>query len=332
MPPWRTLTSNNKFSGCKQDKVRQCEPGGSNAEELFEIHVVSNTFWPSSLNYERFPLSSENDYSRSCLSDCNRVVAAIKDGTCWKKKLPLSKGRLERSTYGKALVKVPKSDDSSKFPLFPSSDEGKKNQPTPILAVSILLGLLQDLITLPSLCTDTSKPSMMPHNPSPKDAEAAGGGNYPSGSPGKNLHIRQNQESHRNRGSGLGRRRRRCRSSNKGAWFIRTPEASPSLLLIPGELTGPRRSSAEWGRTGSGWNQGESITVHNRRRGGAAEGDFLGVGFLREGVEEPGESFFMERPVQLSGRVAAAAVSPGNATDYCTLRIGESGVRHLSKY
>ncbi|KAF7137248.1 hypothetical protein RHSIM_Rhsim07G0051000 [Rhododendron simsii] len=53
---------------------------------------------------------------------------------------PLSNGRLERSTYGKALVKVPKSDDSSKFPLSPNSDEGKKNQPTQILVVSILLG------------------------------------------------------------------------------------------------------------------------------------------------------------------------------------------------
>ncbi|KAI8545741.1 hypothetical protein RHMOL_Rhmol07G0061600 [Rhododendron molle] len=128
LPGFSLEDPNNKFSGCKQDKVRKCEPGGSNPEELFEIHAVSITFWPSSSNYERFPLSSEDDCSRSCISDCNCVVVVIKNGTCWKKKLPLSNGRLEQSTYGKALVKVPKSDDSSKFPLSLNSDEGKKNQ------------------------------------------------------------------------------------------------------------------------------------------------------------------------------------------------------------
>ncbi|KAI8545729.1 hypothetical protein RHMOL_Rhmol07G0061000 [Rhododendron molle] len=139
LPGFSLEDPNNKLSGCKQDKVRKCEPGGSNPEELFEIHALSNTFWPFSSNYERFPLSSEDECSRSCFTDCNCVVATIRDGTCWKKKLPLSKGRLERNTYGKALVKVPKSDDSSKFPLSPNKDEGKKAR-TPILVVSILLG------------------------------------------------------------------------------------------------------------------------------------------------------------------------------------------------
>ncbi|XP_058222861.1 G-type lectin S-receptor-like serine/threonine-protein kinase LECRK3 [Rhododendron vialii] len=132
LPGFSLEDPNNKLSGCKQDKVRKCEPGGSNPKQLFEIHELPNTFWPFSSNYERFPLSSEDECSRSCFTDCNCVVATIRDGTCWKKKLPLSKGRLERNTYGKALVKVPKSDDSSEFPLSPNKDEGKKDQ-TPIL-------------------------------------------------------------------------------------------------------------------------------------------------------------------------------------------------------
>ncbi|KAH7862367.1 hypothetical protein Vadar_003805 [Vaccinium darrowii] len=133
LPGFSLEDPNNKFSGCKQDKVRKCDPGDSNPEELFEIHVVSNTFWPSSSNYERFPLSSEDECTRSCFSDCNCVVAIIKEGTCWKKKLPLSNGRLERNTYGKALVKVPKSDGSSEYPHSPNLDQGKKDQTNPIL-------------------------------------------------------------------------------------------------------------------------------------------------------------------------------------------------------
>lgn len=54
--------------------------------------------------------------------------------------MPLSNGRLERDTYGKALVKVPKSDDSLEFPRSPSLEEGKQDQTTLILVVSILLG------------------------------------------------------------------------------------------------------------------------------------------------------------------------------------------------
>ncbi|KAF7139004.1 hypothetical protein RHSIM_Rhsim07G0051200 [Rhododendron simsii] len=111
LPGFSHEDPNNKFSGCKQDKVRKCEPGELKPEELYEFHEVSNIFWPSSSSYEKFPLSSEDECSRSCFRDCNCVVAVIKLGNCWKKKLPLSNGRLERDTYGKALVKVPKSDD-----------------------------------------------------------------------------------------------------------------------------------------------------------------------------------------------------------------------------
>lgn len=128
LPGFSLEDPNKKLSGCKQDKVRKCEQGSSNPEELFEIHSLSNTFWPFSANYERFPLSSEDQCRRSCISDCNCLVATVRDGTCWKKKLPLSNGRLERNTYGKALVKVAKSDDSSEIPVSPNKDGGKKDQ------------------------------------------------------------------------------------------------------------------------------------------------------------------------------------------------------------
>lgn len=102
--------------------------------------MVSNIFWPSSSSYEKFPLSSEDECSRSCFSDCNCVVVVIKLRNCWKKKLPLSDRRLEWDTYGRTLVKVPKSDDSLEFPRSPCLEEGKKDQTTVILVVSILLG------------------------------------------------------------------------------------------------------------------------------------------------------------------------------------------------
>ncbi|KAL8155114.1 hypothetical protein AgCh_000488 [Apium graveolens] len=62
----------------------------------------------------------------------------VKDVTCWKKKLPLSYGRLDRNTYGKVLVKIPKVDGSSGNKISRNPNGTKKDQSTVILVVSVL--------------------------------------------------------------------------------------------------------------------------------------------------------------------------------------------------
>ncbi|KAM7476666.1 hypothetical protein LguiB_023909 [Lonicera macranthoides] len=140
LPGFSLVDPGNQYSGCKQDKVHKCEVQGSDPNEVYDIRSVSNIFWPSSSNYEVFPYRNEEECSTSCLNDCNCVVAVIKNGNCSKKKLPLSNGRVDRNTYGKALVKIPKSHGFEGDRVTRNQDLRKKDKQTLILVVSSLLG------------------------------------------------------------------------------------------------------------------------------------------------------------------------------------------------
>ncbi|KAF2319349.1 hypothetical protein GH714_014956 [Hevea brasiliensis] len=63
-PGYSIFDADNKFGGCKLDRVPKCE----------------------------------------------EIVAVLRDGSCWKKKLPLSSGRMDPSTPGTAFIKVMKPD------------------------------------------------------------------------------------------------------------------------------------------------------------------------------------------------------------------------------
>lgn len=129
------------FDGCKQEIIQSCDDEDiEKAKEIYEMRSINNAFWPSSQNYERFPLSSENECSESCLGDCNCLVAIIKDGICWKKKLPLSNGRKETDTYGKALIKILKNNNTSWDEGLQKVNGDKKDQSTMVLVLSILFG------------------------------------------------------------------------------------------------------------------------------------------------------------------------------------------------
>ncbi|CAK9140341.1 unnamed protein product [Ilex paraguariensis] len=140
LPGFSFVDPNNKFNGCNQDKVQQCEQNASNnPRDLYEMRVLSNTFWPNSANFEMLPFN-EDKCTSSCLDDCNCVVAVIAEGICHKKKLPLSNGRVNRNRSGKALIKLLKSEVSPGNTCFPEAGKGKKDQATLILVGSLLLG------------------------------------------------------------------------------------------------------------------------------------------------------------------------------------------------
>ncbi|KAF2319348.1 hypothetical protein GH714_014953 [Hevea brasiliensis] len=140
LPGFSLSDPNNKLNGCKQNRIPNCQQDNTKPEDLYVMQELPNAYWPVSANYEQLQGLHEDDCRRLCLSDCNCMVAVIKEGTCWKKKLPLSKGRLDYNTYGKALIKVSKSDASSDEPSVGNSNVEKKDRTTLILVGAVFLG------------------------------------------------------------------------------------------------------------------------------------------------------------------------------------------------
>lgn len=88
--------------------MHSCELGDSKPEEVYDIETFDNTFWPGWANFDVVQPSNEENCSKSCLYDCNCVVAMIRKDKCFKKKMLLSNGNLNTNLTGKTLMKVPK--------------------------------------------------------------------------------------------------------------------------------------------------------------------------------------------------------------------------------
>ncbi|XP_010265867.1 PREDICTED: G-type lectin S-receptor-like serine/threonine-protein kinase LECRK3 [Nelumbo nucifera] len=146
-PPGYTLIDpNNKWNGCKQNFVSQrCEEGSQEAS-LYDMIPMVNTDWPLS-DSEDFSPVDENWCTQTCLNDCFCAVAIIRDGHCWKKKLPMGMGRTDPSVGGKALIKVPKGYSSLRQSPGMGLSE-KKHQTRLILIGSFLIGCSLFLLLL----------------------------------------------------------------------------------------------------------------------------------------------------------------------------------------
>ncbi|KAL7203017.1 hypothetical protein ACSBR1_034464 [Camellia fascicularis] len=106
-------------------------------EDIYDFETLINTDWPTS-DYEHLVPATEAQCKRSCINDCFCAVAILGEGSCWKKKLPLSNGREDNVVNRHAFLKYRKSDPRTlPSPLVP---ETKKNQGTLILVGSVLLG------------------------------------------------------------------------------------------------------------------------------------------------------------------------------------------------
>ncbi|XP_068650863.1 G-type lectin S-receptor-like serine/threonine-protein kinase LECRK3 [Aristolochia californica] len=119
------LDPDDRFSGCKQDFVSQsCVSDGPNKGLLSDFKMVEmpNVDWPLS-DYEHYISVDEGLCRQACLSDCRCGVAIFREGECWKKKLPLSNGRMKGEIGGKALLKVGKINSTSL--LLPNSGKTK---------------------------------------------------------------------------------------------------------------------------------------------------------------------------------------------------------------
>ncbi|XP_072977399.1 G-type lectin S-receptor-like serine/threonine-protein kinase LECRK4 [Typha angustifolia] len=103
-------------------------------ETQFYMAELADTDWPRA-DSDKLTVA-EDTCKELCLRDCMCAVARYMDGTCWKKKFPLSNGRMDPSVGGKILIKLPINDSSS----LNSSPPNKRDRDTRIVIVSVLLG------------------------------------------------------------------------------------------------------------------------------------------------------------------------------------------------
>ncbi|KAF7828460.1 G-type lectin S-receptor-like serine/threonine-protein kinase LECRK3 [Senna tora] len=99
---------NNEFGGCQPDFSLGCGADDvasqENPQEVYEFKVLQNVDWPLG-DYEKLSNYTQDDCKNSCLYDCNCGVAILdSENTCWKKRLPLSNGRINSGSGG---VQIP---------------------------------------------------------------------------------------------------------------------------------------------------------------------------------------------------------------------------------
>ncbi|XP_021832246.1 G-type lectin S-receptor-like serine/threonine-protein kinase LECRK3 [Prunus avium] len=119
------LDPNDPYRGCKPDFIQGCkEDELSGTKDLYDVEVLTNTDWPISDYVQLKPFTAEK-CNESCFQDCLCAVAIFRSETCWKKKLPLSNGRVDVSLNSQAFIKVRK--DNSTLPIrapqLPCPDE-----------------------------------------------------------------------------------------------------------------------------------------------------------------------------------------------------------------
>ncbi|KAL2486034.1 receptor-like protein kinase 1 [Abeliophyllum distichum] len=141
-PQGYSLADPNDANGhCYPMFIPSCGEDGKtgSAEDLYEMLEVSDTDWPTS-DFEETSPCSVDCCKNVCLNDCFCAVSIYKDNKCWKKKLPLSNGRLDTSVNVNSFLKLKKVDVPLRRPNLPTPDKPEKDRGTLILVGSVLLG------------------------------------------------------------------------------------------------------------------------------------------------------------------------------------------------
>ncbi|KAH0724288.1 hypothetical protein KY284_000153 [Solanum tuberosum] len=90
--------------GCIPDYVQDCGDNQEDAGSQVEMETITNIDWPTS-DYELLQPLDEEECKNACLNDCMCAVSIIRENSCWKKKLPLSNGRVDNRVNSKAFIK-----------------------------------------------------------------------------------------------------------------------------------------------------------------------------------------------------------------------------------
>ncbi|XP_069149189.1 G-type lectin S-receptor-like serine/threonine-protein kinase LECRK4 [Solanum lycopersicum] len=103
---------NDKLGSCGQNFPEQNCNLEAREVESFTFHEMLDTDWPDS-DYESPRDVSEDCCRENCLSDCFCAVAIYSDdNVCWKKRYPLSNGRVGPTIGGKTLIKIRKENST----------------------------------------------------------------------------------------------------------------------------------------------------------------------------------------------------------------------------
>ncbi|KAJ7957400.1 Receptor-like protein kinase [Quillaja saponaria] len=146
------LDPNDQYGSCKPDFLQGCEEDELSAtKDLYKFEVLNNIDWPFT-DYMQLKPFAEEQCKQSCIEDCTCAVAIsrLEEGvySCWKKKLPLSNGRVQIDANNlKALIKVRKDNSSLSCPPFLNPEKKKWNKQNKLILVgSVLLSVSAFLI------------------------------------------------------------------------------------------------------------------------------------------------------------------------------------------
>jgi len=148
------------YGSCKPDFVQGCaEDELSKTKDLYEFKVLNDTDWPLSDTVLLKPFTEER-CMKACMEDCLCSVAIFRDGnSCWKKKLPLSNGRVDETLdRAKAFFKVRKDNASFDFPPNPLIVNKYNNRRTLVVVGSVLFGSssILNFVLIVAICVSTS--------------------------------------------------------------------------------------------------------------------------------------------------------------------------------
>lgn len=102
------VNPNDELGDCRPDYRPQICDDPKDSERYGFVDMV-DTDWPLS-DYAHFNPVSEEWCRQACLEDCFCAVAIYRESNCWKKKIPLSNGRIDATVGGKAMIKIRKSN------------------------------------------------------------------------------------------------------------------------------------------------------------------------------------------------------------------------------
>ncbi|KAK7264509.1 hypothetical protein RJT34_32118 [Clitoria ternatea] len=137
-PGYSFIDPNDVMKGCKQNFVSQSCDQDFPETHLFDMSEMQNMDWVDS-EYAYYKLVNEDWCRQACLEDCFCAAAIFSNGQeCWKKKQPLSNGRVDAGVRVKALIKIRKAN----FTLTPGvlSKETHRSNSKLVIIGSVLLG------------------------------------------------------------------------------------------------------------------------------------------------------------------------------------------------
>ncbi|XP_042451502.1 G-type lectin S-receptor-like serine/threonine-protein kinase LECRK1 [Zingiber officinale] len=139
-PEYSFIDQNNTYLGCEQSFVQRCE---LYEQSSFTLIPVDNLDWPYQ-DYEHYTNVDERQCGDMCLQDCFCAVSIFWRGgrECWKKKLPLTHGRIGSYVNRRAFIKVSRDNSSVSVPVpVPVPFEGNHDRRRSIgVAGAVLLG------------------------------------------------------------------------------------------------------------------------------------------------------------------------------------------------